>query len=110
MRILLLGFFMTFAGCSREKHLSTDPFEAEAQIQGWVPVGCSSTDARLIMGQHGFTCSPFTNVEFGIHRGVDHMLCERRDGRITHQRWQATLVLVEDKIWKVQVTTGLVGP
>lgn len=110
MRFLALALFLTLAGCSRHEHLSTNPSEAQAQIQRWVPVGCSSTDARRIMEQQGFTCSPVMNAEFGIHRGADYVLCERRDGGTKKQQWQATLVLVEGKIWAVNVTTRLIEP
>jgi len=110
MRFLLLIFFIALAGCSRADRLSAQPAEATAQIQRWVAVGSSSANARRIMEQHGFTCSLVTNGAFGTLRGVDYVYCDRREGSITQQRWQAALVLVEGKVSAVHVTTGLVGP
>src|SRR5215471_18132568 len=110
MRFLPLIFFITLAGCSRAERLSSQPAEATAQIQHWVAVGTSATDARRVMEQHGFSCSLVTNGAFGTLRGVDYIYCDRREGSITQQRWEAALVLVEGKVSAVHVTTGLVGP
>jgi hypothetical protein len=110
MRFLPLILFIAFAGCSRAERLSTQPTEATAQVQRWVAVGTSATDARRVMEQHGFTCSFVTNGTFGTLRGVDYVYCDRREGSIIQGRWQAALVLVEGKVSGVHVTTGLIGP
>ena len=110
MRFLLLIVFIALAGCSLAERLSSQPAEATAQIQRWVAVGTSATDARRIMEQHGFTCTLVTNSAFADLRGVDYLYCDRQEGSITKQRWQAALVLVEGKVSEVRVTTGFVGP
>jgi hypothetical protein len=110
MRFLPLILLVALAGCSRAERLSSQPTEAAAQIQRWVAVGTSSSDARRVMEQQGFTCSLVTNGAFGTLRGVDYVYCDRREGSITQQRWQAALVLVEGKVSAVHVTTGVVAP
>jgi len=109
MRFLPLILFVVLAGCSRAERLSS-PAEATAQVQRWVAVGTPATDARQVMEQHGFTCSLVTNGTFGTLRGVDYVYCDRLEGSITKQRWQAAIVLVEGKVSAVHVTTGFVGP
>jgi len=87
--------------------LSAQPDEAKAQIQHWVPVGTSVTDAQHIMQFHGFTCSLLTNSMLIDLRGADYIDCERLDvGSVTQRRWQAALVLVEGKVSSVRVMTG----
>ena len=110
MRFLPLVLLVTLAGCSRAERLSSQPAEATAQVQRWIAVGTSATDARRAMEQRGFTCSLVTNGTFGTLRGVDYVYCDRREGSVTQQRWQAALVLVESNVSAVHVTTGLVGP
>ena len=110
MRFLLTILLIAAAGCSRAERLSKQPTEATAQVQRWVAVGSPAADARHIMEQHGFTCCLVTNGAFGTLRGVDYIYCDRREGSITQQRWQAALVLVEGRVSEVQVTTGVVGP
>ena len=110
MRFLLLMLFVGLASCSSSERLSTHPAEATTQVQRWVAVGTSATDARRIMEQHGFTCSLIANGTFGTLRGVDYLYCNRHDGSIIQQRWQVALLLVEGKVSVVHVTTGSVGP
>jgi hypothetical protein len=94
----------------RKPFLSVPPTDADAQVRRWIAVGTSASEARRIMEQHGFTCSLVTNGAFGASRGIDFVYCDKRQGSLTQQRWQAALVLVEGRVSAVQVTTGTVAP
>jgi hypothetical protein len=110
MRPLPLILLFALAGCSKPERLATQKNEAAAQIQKWGAVGTSAFEARRVMEQHGFTCSLVTNGSFDTLRNVNYVYCDRREGSIIQQRWQAALVLVEGKVSAVHVTTGLIGP
>jgi hypothetical protein len=62
------------------------------------------------MEQHGFTCAVVTNGSFGTIRSIDYVYCDRREGSVVKRRWQAALILANDRVSEVHVTTGLVGP
>ena len=108
MRLLPFIFVLAVAGCSKTS-LSTQATEATAQVQRWVPVGTPLADALRGMEQRGFACSVVTNGSFAELRGVDYLYCDRSEGGVTRQRWQAALVLVEGKVSIVRVTTGSQG-
>jgi hypothetical protein len=62
------------------------------------------------MERHQFTCTVGTNGSFGKMESADYLYCDKSEGKITQQRWQAALILVDGKVSAVSVTTGLVGP
>ena len=110
MKFLIFILLITAVGCSRAERLSTQPAEATAQVQRWVPVGTAATEARRVMEQHGFTCSLVTNGTFADLHGIDYVYCDRQEGGVVQQRWQAALISVEGKVSAVRVETGFVGP
>lgn len=110
VRFLLLTIFVALAGCTRAERLSAQAAEATGQIQRWVAVGATVSEARRVMEQRGFTCSLVTNGTFDTLRGLDCVYCDRREGAFTQRRWQAALVLVEGRVSAVHVATGLVAP
>ncbi len=107
MRIFALILALSGSGCAHRELLSREQSEATAQVRCWVQAGISVADARHIMEQHGFTCSPITN-------DMSSLECDyRSSGSI----WDMVLVCghasfsVEDgKVRAAQVSTYLKGP
>ncbi len=104
--ILLLAM----CGCSHEERLSEQQSVAGSQIEHWVGPGTSLIEARRIMQEHGFTCSVVTNGSFGDLRGADYLYCDYSSGGAVRRRWQAALLLANQQVTEIRVTTGLVGP
>jgi hypothetical protein len=109
MRICTVILLVALCGCSRAERLSEQPSKAASQIESWVPLGTSLSDARQIMQQHRFTCSVVTNGSFEELRGADYLYCDYSASGTVRRRWQAALVLVEGKVSAIRVTTGLIG-
>lgn len=97
-------------GCSHAEHLSEQQAVAASQIERWVGRGTPVADARRIMEGHGFTCSIVTNGSFGDLQGADYLYCDHSSGAAVRRRWQAALLLADQKVADIRVTTGLVGP
>jgi hypothetical protein len=107
MRIFGLILLLAGSGCAHRELLSGEQSEATAQVRRWVQAGTSVADARHVMEQHGFTCSPVTN-------GMSSLEC---DYRSSASLWNMVLVCgyasfpVEDaKVHAAQVSTYLRGP
>jgi len=112
MKFFTLAVILAVGGCAHDEKLSDQPAQAAAQIQSWVPIGTSQTNAQHIMEQHDFTCSVMTNSSFGDLKAADFLYCDHRAsaGWPVIRRWQVALVLSDSKISAVRVSTGLVGP
>jgi hypothetical protein len=97
--------------CSPDQPLSPRPDQAAAQIQSWVPIGTSLVEARRIMGQHQFTCAVMKNSRFADLKDIDFLYCDRHSpgGTLLVRRWQVALILSNDQISEVRVTSDLVG-
>jgi hypothetical protein len=104
-----LAVIIALCGCAhnqtREGELSDKPEEASAQIESWVPIGTSQTEAKRIMEQHHFTCY-LTNADSLF---FDYRLPNSNFTPTVYQMWMATLFLKDGKVSAVGVNTGLKG-
>ncbi len=107
---LTLILLLAVSGCSSADHLSAQPSQAEAQILLWIPVGTAVADAQSIMEKHHFTCSTIRNGKWGSEAGIDYLYCDYTSGEpFVKRRWQAALILVDNKVSSVSVSTALIG-
>ncbi|MGH7954240.1 MAG: hypothetical protein ACREFE_20285 [Limisphaerales bacterium] len=115
MKIFTLAVMLAVSGCSHDDNLSMQPAQAATQIQNWIPVGTSLADAQQIMIQHQFACSLMTNSSFGVLTNADFLFCSRSvpDSKITPiviRGWRVALVLTNETVSSVRVSTDFTGP
>jgi len=114
-----LGFVVLLAlatGCPHKTAtlaLADDPKTATEQIQNLIPLGTTPTNAELIMQQQGFVCS-IKHGDFqdgsNVVKNTDFIYCDKSEGSIVQRRYQVALVLTDNKVSDVKLSTGLVGP
>jgi hypothetical protein len=114
---LLVAALIFTAGCASSASsppLPTDLAGARWQISQWVPLDTQLADAKKTMEAHGFQCSVTRNAPFDEARNVDYLYCDlvwsaNDSGLVVKRRWQAALILTNDKVSNIYVSTGLVG-
>jgi hypothetical protein len=114
---LLVAALVFTAGCASSTSsppLPTDLGGAKSQILQWVPIDTWLTDAKKIMESHGFQCSVTRNAPLDTVRQVDYLYCDlewsgSNSGLVVKRRWQVALILTNDKVSDIYVSTGLVG-
>ncbi|MDY6785131.1 MAG: hypothetical protein SW833_21740 [Cyanobacteriota bacterium] len=102
-----------------------DPDLMEQEIQRFISLGSSVTEARKIMESNGFVCDYVENSTFArerddpsapggvkqtIYENVDFLYCDISKGFIVSRRWQAALVYEDSQVTFISVSTGLTGP
>jgi hypothetical protein len=115
MKIFTLAVMLAASGCSHDDKLSMQSAQAAKQIQSWVQIGTSLTDAQQIMMQHQFTCSVMTNSSFGDLTNADFLFCGRSvpDSKLTPMAirgWRVALVLSNTTVSGVRVSSDFTGP
>lgn len=96
--------------------LSDNPKIAKQQIQNLIPLGTTATNAELTMKQNGFECSVrndgFIDASKVVNKGVFFIYCDKSQsaGWPVVRRYQVALVLADDKVTEIDLSTGLVGP
>ena len=116
-RRLLAAALLLAAGCATTNDAPPLPENysgALAQIQKWAPVGTPAAEAKKIMQQHGFKCTLERDTRLSAEQVVDDIYCElvwpaTPNASLTQRRWQAFLILSNDKVSNIMVATGLVG-
>jgi hypothetical protein len=119
MRLFICIIFLALlTGCPQKNTtlvLTHDPAAAAKQIQNLIPVGTASTNAEFIMHQQGFECS-IKHGDFldgsNVVKNADYIYCDKSvtEGWPVQRRYQVALVLTNDRISAVKLSTGLVGP
>ena len=114
-----IAFAVLLTGCSSKPAgmtLSDEPIIAKQQIQNLIPLGTTATNAELMMKQNGFRCSvrsgDFIDESNVVNKGGFFIYCNKSQsaGWPVLLRYQVALVLTDDKVTKIYLSTGLVGP
>lgn len=105
MKVLALATLLAVGACAPDEKLSDLPAQATAQVQRWVPVGTSQTDALRIMEQHHFACY-LTNAD---SLSFDYRIPNSRITPTVYHMWMAKLTLDSGRVSEVMVKTGLKG-
>ena len=94
--------------------------QMKSALERNVPIGSSIEDARLYMKSEGFSCELHANSSFvdasgeddeTVHEDIDYVWCDRHDsmGAFVSRRWQCALVIKNDNVASILVSTGLTG-
>jgi hypothetical protein len=89
--------------------------EMKATLRQHVPSGASLAEAKAFMEREGFECRMVKNEGFseeGIdHEPLDYLYCCRTDGHgYVVRKWQVAIVVRDDAVTDILVSSGLVGP
>jgi hypothetical protein len=94
--------------------LCSDSVRVKESIQRIIPAGSSVSQAIRIMEKNNFTCSRRINSVFSENGKVtpkmDFIYCDREEGLIISERWQAAIVYDGDRVRRIHVSYGLTGP
>ncbi|MDY6785132.1 MAG: hypothetical protein SW833_21745 [Cyanobacteriota bacterium] len=97
----------------------------EQEIQRFIPLGSSVTEAREIMESNGFECDYIEDRRFTRERGspdspgtgrtiiyesIDYLYCDISKGFIVSRRWQVAIIHEDRQVTLIAVSTGLTGP
>lgn len=98
------------ASCA--SRLPEDDAAVTALVAGWLPAGTTAADAQRILEDHGFETARHA-ARSQSNPGPDEVLWADRmqtAGWPVMRRFQVTAVLDGDRVAKVTVSSGLVGP
>jgi hypothetical protein len=90
--------------------------EMKQTLKREIPVGTPAADGRRFMEREGFSCSIIKHGSFSEQgtevRGIDFLYCCRQDpsSAWVSCKWQIALVLRDDVVSDILVSSGLVGP
>ena len=111
-----LVIFLITSSCSHSNAYKDATYDdMKRNLEADIPVGTSTSDAEVRLRQRGFEATRMTDASFVCNDGqvrkhLDYLYGDRYDGGVVHRRWQVALVLKEDAIVEILVSTGLVGP
>lgn len=113
---IVLGLLVTAAvvvtSLSCAGRLPEDAAAATAVVSGWVPIGTPVDAARKTLEDHGFDV--FVHPPRSQHNPTDeeHLWADRMQtaGWPVMRRHQVSAVLVDGRVTKLVVHSGLVGP
>jgi hypothetical protein len=77
-----------------------------------LPAGTRLETARAFIEGEGFKCSLKTNGRFGDREGIDYLYCDRSEASgmfLVSRRWQVAIIIRDENVVEVDVSTGLVG-
>lgn len=106
LAVLLIGL----CGCGDKFALSENSAVAKTQFEKLLPTGTSRIDAEKLLTKKGVRHA-LQHGSFGTESFPDYIYCDYSDsGFPVFRRWQAALVLKDDKVVDYRVTFGLIGP
>lgn len=117
-----LAVLVFLLGCASHRQgirvtaAAKDTSEMESMIRETIPAGTALADARDFMEREGFSCHVIRNGSFSeqgeVYEGIDYIHCYRDDATSfwVHRCWQIALVLEDDTVTDVRVSSVLDGP
>ncbi len=114
LRFILATLSTIFISCQRETRIKLDERAENTRetLLSHIPIGSNDMFAKKTMEDNIFSCKYTKKGEFLEKKNIDFLYCDREDqkGFLISRRWQIAIILKNNIVEDIQVSTGLSGP
>ena len=114
LRFILSMLSTIFISCQSETRIKLDERVENTRetLLSHIPIGSNDMLAKKTMEDNIFSCKYIKKGEFLEKKNIDFLYCDREDqkGFLISRRWQIAIILKNNIVEDIQVSTGLSGP
>ena len=114
LKIILSMLSTIFISCQFNSGIKLDESADKTRetLLTHIPLGSNDMFAKKTMEDNNFSCKHIKKGEFLEKRNIDFLYCDHEDqkGFLISRRWQIAIILKNNIVEDIQVSTGLSGP